>query len=562
MLLLCVLCACPPAIRRPESAQLVLSGTMVAGGWSKRGEPLNEATVSVRDATSGEVLATNTTSSAGGYVITSTVTPKQRVVLLVEATGYAPYVRAITVGPYTELTVSAALVPLDTWDCLDTRCNAPLNDLEWADPPMGASGKAASFDSEPTLFVDLDATRPPILALGFAELGGGTDGSLLLRIPFTAWPQLVDAMPGNGTLEVKAASFDVATAKWTVIGPVPLLSENDLPLPESALLTIQRNEFSGGAVARMPVRNKAFLAVLGASQVLGCARGALKAENQTAQGVTLGYRGFEPVSSDAQGAFCMSAPISMDPQAVRAQYAGLPYTLGTLKRAAMEGACATGGCLELGTVDVLPTAVQLAKMCKFSGKVIDSLGAPVANAEVVAIDETLVGAQVESFCGKSGARCSLTAPSMADGTFTLNAPLLTSMYVGARAVTSATSGESQRSTSQRFESCPNEPLTLKLSRGLTRLEVSATFSGNQLTWDPPRAASHLVVTDAMGLTKWELISASGFTPPITFGTVPADTNALTAAMGTPATGDEMLLELEGVGRDGVTYTGATTATRP
>ncbi|MFT3706424.1 MAG: hypothetical protein QM817_02030 [Archangium sp.] len=557
-----LLCACPPAIRHPESAQLVLSGTLVAGGFAKRGEPLNDATVTVRDATSGDVLATNTTSSAGGYVITTTVSAKQRVLVVAEASGYAPMIRAITAAPYTEFTISAALSPLDAWECLDTRCTAPLVDLDWADPPMGASGRATGFDAELPLLVDVDATRPPILALGYAEAAGGTDGALMLRIPFAAWPSLVDATPGNGTLEVRAASFDVATAKWSMLAPVPLWSEADLPLPESALGALQRSEFSGGAVARLPVKTKAFLAVLGASTPQGCVRGALKAQDKKAAGATLGYRGFEPASTDSLGAFCVSAPVSTEPQlAVRAQYAGLPYSLGSLKRAAAEGTCEST-CTELGTIEVLPEALQLAKMCKFTGKVIDSLGAPVPNAEVVALDETLVGAQVESFCGKSGARCSLTAPSAMDGTFTLNAPLLTSMFVAARATTSSTAGDAQRSTSMRFESCPNEPLTLKLSRGLSRLELTATFTGTQLAWDPPRAASHLVVTDSAGVVKWELLSATGMTSPLTFGVAPAEATVLTAPTGSPASGDQLLVELDGVGRDGVVYVGAGTATRP
>lgn len=556
-----VLSACPPAIRRPESAQLSLSGTIVAGGWARRGEPVPDATVSVRRADTGELLADNTTSSAGGYRLATTVSPGTRIIVVARANGFAPAVNAFTVGPYTELTWGAALSPLETWECTDSSCTAPLVDLDWQSPPSGASGTATAFDGEPPLLVDVDDARPALLALGFATLGG-PGGSLALRVPLTQWTALTDAMPGNGTLEVPAATFDVTTAKWSRLTPVPLVTEAGLPIPESALGALQRLEFSGGATAQFPAQGDVFLAVLGAATASGCVTGALRAEGQAAVGVTLGFKGFEPVASTESGRFCMKAPISAEVAAVRGQYAGLPYSLGSLRRAAIEGTCGAGSCTDLGGVEVLPGALQVSSLCKFSGKVIDSLGAPIESAEVVALDQSLTGAAVDAFCGPSGARCRRTAASGADGTFSLTAPLQSTMFIGARAITTTPGAESERSTSQTFETCPTEPLTLKLSRGTSRLEVTATFGGAELSWSPPRAASHLVVTDAAGLPKWELVSAVGLTPPLTFGTVPPGATAVVSASGSPVSGDEFIVELSGVGRDGITYVGVGTATRP
>lgn len=560
MLALALLSACPPSIRRPESSQLTISGTLVAGGWTTRGDALADATVTLRRADTGAELATNTTSRAGGFRLAATVTANTRVLFIAQASGFAPVVRAFTVGPYTELTLGAAMTPLEPWDCIDTRCDAPFVELAWQGPPAGATGSATSFDAEEALSLDVDEARAPVLALGFATLTGDATGSFALRVPTSAWPKLIDATPGTGVIEVPVSTFDVEQAKWAALPPVPLVTEAGLPIPESALASLQRQEFAAGANALFPVASGRFLAVLGQDPTLGCVTGALKAEGVKAVGVTLGFAGFEPVASDAEGRFCIAAPVGTEVARLFGQYAGLPYSLGSVKRAAAAGTCG-GSCTDVGTLDVIPAALQAGAMCRFSGRVIDTQGQPIENAVVLSLDESLTGASVEAFCGKTGAKCIRTAPSATDGTFSMVAPLQTTMWLGARATTSNAQGDAERTASQFFETCPNEPLTLKLNRGEMRLEVTASASADQLTWDPPRAASRLVVSDVTGITKWELESPLGLLPPITFGQAPSGATVLTAPNGSLGAGDSFVVEISGVGRDGVAYTGTGTATR-
>ncbi len=211
---------------------------------------------------------------------------------------------------------------------------------------------------------------------------------------------------------------------------------------------------------------------------------------------------------------------------------------------------------------MLPDALQLSALCKFSGRVIDVQGNAVAIADVVGFDDSLAGNAVTPFCGKIGTRCSLATPSAADGTFTLNVPLLSSVYFGARASSSTTAGDVQRRGGQRFASCPNEPLTLKLQRGEDLVDVTATFLGSSITWLPPRAAARVTVLDSAGLPKWEVVAAGGLTPPLTFGVTPADATELLAPVGAAATGDSVVVELDGMGRDGVGYLGVGTGARP
>lgn len=557
------LTACPPSLRRPESSQLVLTGTVYAGGFSRRGEPLPEVKLSVRRADTGDELASNTSSSAGGYRIAVTVTQGTRVVLVAQLDQFAPYAKAFTVGPYTELTSSFSLGPVTTLECVDTGCSAPGVDLEWSAPPQGAAGTVASFemDLESPVQVDVDAERPVVLAAAFVQLTGGVTGTLGLRVPLTRWSGLSDATPGNGVLEVAAASFDPALGKWTRLAPVPLYSESGLPIPESALPLLQRAEYAGGAVAQFPFVSDRFLAVLGLRGAEGCVQGTLEAEGKPARGAAVILPGAEPIAADESGAFC--APAATGDALLKAggQYAGLPYSLGSLPRPTTAGRCG-GECRKVGEVSVLADALQLSSLCKFTGKVLDAMGNPVSNAEVVAFDDSVAGNSVSAFCGKLGTRCSLAAPSGADGSFTLNVPLLSSVYFGARASSSTASGDVQRRGGQRFASCPNEPLTLRLLRGEDRLEVTATFLGSSITWLPPRAAARVTVLDGAGLPKWEVVAPGGMTPPLTFGVVPADATQTLAPVSPPASGDSVVIELDGMGRDGVVYLGVGTGLRP
>lgn len=545
-LVLCVaLVSCAPPLRRPESSQVVITGTLFAGGFAQRGEPVPGATVTLRSGSNE--LARGESSTAGGYRLAATLNESSTVTLVVEKTGFAPFIKSLRAGPYTEFAQSASLQPLTTFDCVDTACTASRIDVEWLEPPSGASGEVASFELELENPLQAATSLGAPLALAYVKLQGGNVGTLALRIPATAWSRLGDALPGNGTLEVTTAAFDPKTATWTTLAPAQLFSESGVALPESALPLLQRQEYAGGAVARLPVQASSFIAVLGAIAPTGCLTGVALAEDKPAQGVVLTSTGAEPVATNATGAFCIVAPTGTESHAVRTQYAGLPYALLALPQPTTPGSCG-GTCRDIGTITIAADALRTPKLCKFTGRVIDTQGQPVANAEVVAIDDSVLGNNVTAFCGESGTRCSLAAPSKEDGTFTLNIPLLTSAVVAARVDTMTTTGDSQRSGGLRVIDCPTESLTLRLQRGVDRLDVTASFSGDVVTWSPPRAAARLTVFDSLGVEKWSLAPAEGATPPVTVTTV-------------VAAGDSVLVELDGVGRDGVVYFGSGSATR-
>lgn len=567
---LCALTACPPTIRRPESAQLTLSGTIFVGGLDRRGDPLADATVTLVDPATGSVLASNVTSDTGGYRLATAVTPEQRVVFIVAAEGFAPAARAFTVVPFTELVASLTLEPLSPLDCVEAACVAPLEDAWWLSPPPQASGRLHAHDlrGQGALRVDADEAASSVLALAWFELDAGVGddggavepGELALRIPPSRWGLLTDAVPDSGVLEARLAYFDATTGAWGALDAGLLTSESGLPLPESALGDVQRVEHSAGVVAHAPFVARGYVAVLGAPSALGCIEGTLDAEGAKAQGAMVVVAQREGRVS-ANGGFCVQVEPGAAAVAARAMYAGLLYTLPELPRPSAPGRCGQG-CAQAGAVPIAADALVAAQRCAVTGTVVDSLGAPVPQAQVVMFDDTLSGATFNTFCGKLGTRCSIATSSGDDGRFTLEAPLFTHLLVSAGATITSTAGESQRGGSLVLTECPADPVTLKLDHGLERLDVTASYAGDTISWTPPRAAWRLAVTDAMGAPKWEIISPRGFTPPVTLGQLPAGAEVLTPLSGAAATDDLVTVELSGTGRDGVQYEGAGAATRP
>jgi hypothetical protein len=70
------------------------------------------------------------------------------------------------------------------------------------------------------------------------------------------------------------------------------------------------------------------------------------------------------------------------------------------------------------------------------------------------------------------------------------------------------------------------------------------------------------VLDGSGLPRWELTAPGGLTPPLTYGVVPGGAAQTVAPGGQPTSGDSVVVELDGMGRDGVAYIGVGTALRP
>lgn len=561
--------ACSSDIRRPASAQLSLTGTIYASGLERRGDVIGGATVTLLDVATGQPLATNATSEAGGYRLTTAVTASQRVVLVVQATGFAPAVRAFTVSPYTEVAASLSLQPLRALDCSEQTCAAPGEDVWWEAPPPTASGQAqaSAFDA---VSLEVGDDAPGVLALAWVTLDAGVDedggvpespGEVALRVPLAQWPRLLDATPDSGVLEAPLARLDVRTGRWERLAPGPVTSEAGLPLPESALEAVRRVEHAAGVVVHAPFVAEGYLAVLGQRAAPGCIEGTLEADGEPAEGAVVSVAGRSGANAPG-GAFCVEAATGEAPVQASVDYAGLSYRLPPMARPVGAGRCASGTCVAAGVVAFTADALVSPAVCQVKGTVVDGQGAPVPQAEVVGFDDSVVGATVGTLCGRLRTRCTLAAASGDDGAFALALPFASRLQLAAGASPESEAGQARLWGATEVAECPSAPVTLRLARGLRPLTVEASFTGDVISWEPPRAASMLLVTDAEGLTKWEIQSPVGFTPPVTIGQLPAGAEEVTALTGAPVSEDVALVELLGTGRDGVQYEGVGSATRP
>ena len=549
LLLLITFAACAPGIRRPDSDQVVFTGTLTAGGFDQRGDRLTSATVRLVDATTGDELARNVTSSAGGYRLTLDLAAPRRVVFTASAEGFAPIAQAMTIGPSSEVTLSAALSPATPFECGDQACEAPFVDLRWVTPPMNAAGQAAVFHDELPVRVEVDERHSPLAVLGWVSVTGDHAGRFRLRVPRAAWPTLEDATPGTGRFEVRVARFDVTTARWSLLTPVPLVTEAGLALNEDAALGSA--DFTAGVVADIPAVTDGFYAVLGrADASLGCITSSLVAEGTPAVGASFAFPGFEPVVASGEAAtFCAVGPVATTPAQVTGQYAGLLYSYGSVTSPSSAGACG-GTCQRVPPIELVATAVQTPALCDFTGTLVDADGAPVANAAVVAMDETVPGNAVVAFCGELGTRCRFTAATGPDGSFRLVVPLATRVVLGAR-----TSTGGFRGASDSFRSCPNMPMTMPLSYGERPLELDVAWNGATLTWTPALPAARVTVVDTAGDVTWEVVSARGLVQPVTFGVVPAGATQTVAPRAAPAPGDTAGVQVSGTDRAGITFSG-------
>lgn len=565
------LTACPEGIRRPQSTQLAMTGTVFVGGLERAGDPLPQATVALVDAATGARVATNETSDTGGYRLTANAAEGTRLVFLVTADGYAPAARAFTAVPFMELTVSLSLEPLSALECVEGSCAAELEDAWWREPPVEASGRVHAVDlsTRRPVRVDVDEAPSALLALAFVALdaGAGEDGgapeslgALALRVPVGAWGALEDAVPDSGVLEARLAWFDVDAGAWRALDAGVLTSESGWPLPESALAAVRRVEHSGGVVVQAPFVSHGAVAVLGQPEALGCVEGTLEAAGSPALGALVLSGDREGVAS-AAGGFCVAAVPGAATVEAKALYAGLSYTLPPLPRPTAPGRCG-GGCAQAGTVAFAGDSLATTRLCEVTGRVVDGQGAPLPQAQVVLFDDTVLGTTFNTFCGKLGTRCALAASSGDDGAFTLKAPLASRLLLAAGATVEPDGGEARRDGALVLTDCPTEPVTLKLTHGVQQLEVTATYDGASLSWSPPRAAARLTVTDAQGTPKWDLASPVGFTPPVTLGQLPPGAVELTPLSGAAVSGDQATVELLGTGRDGLQYQGAASVTRP
>lgn len=547
------LCACPAPLRRPASPDVVLTGSISWGGFSRRAEPLGGVAVTLW---SGATPKRATSTADGAWRLSTPASEPAAATLSAWATGFAPHVRSLRVGASTELQLSFALEPLEPLDCVDTACTDRLGALRWDDAPSGVSAGGVLLDEADAPFIPgADA----LLTAAAVELDAGTaplSGQLRLRVPRSTWRSVVDARPGSGAIEVSTGTLTADDRAWQPAREATLTTEAGLPIAEAQLDAVRAGTFAPGVTATVAPIARGLIGVFGAPVERGCVEGTLLIDGAPAAGLTVFPFDGQPAASSATGAVCFEAPRAPEPQPARTQYAGVVYASTTVPSPTEAGTCGSNLCRPLGTLAVRSETVATVAPCPVSVRVIDEAAQPVAGAVVIGMDDGLTQAAFAAICGKMGTRCTLTGATDAMGVTSLVVPVLTGLELSVK----ADSMVGSRRGHARLLTCPRDAVTLTADRGRDVLAIDAAFSQSTISWSPAQPAFQLLVERDGGVV-WSLRSTAGFGPPVTFGQAPPGASVVVAPQGAPTVDDVVKLSFDGVRPSGVVVSGSAGATR-
>lgn len=540
--------ACPE-IRRPASPGVVVAGSTSWGGFDLRAQAVADVTLTL---SSGAATASAVSGASGDFRLELPSQPVGPTILTAWQTGFAPRARTFLAGERTELQLSFALEPLAAMDCVDTGCTTGSGDVRWADAPSGATAAVAllSSDDAPAL-----PSSDTLLAAVAVELDGGAlVGTLQVRLPVSAWPDLVDAQPGTGAIEVPVSAFFPGQQAWQPKGTATLRTEAGSVITEAQLQRIRSGLFSPGVVAAVTPIDRGVLGFFGAPARVGCIEGSVAVDDAVAPGVTVVPFVGTPAASDATGAVCLEVPLGEEPAAARVQYAGVVFTSATIPAATSAGRCG-GGCRALGRLSVRGSSVATVAPCRVSLQVVDDIGQPLPSAVVIGMDDGITQAAFTSICGRMGTRCTLTGATDADGGVSLVVPVLASLRLAAR----TSRGVASRLGRLELPQCPREPVTLRTRMGHDSVELVVSAQGQQVSWTPNRPASRIQVERDGGIV-WSLRSFLGVAGPLTAGQVPAGAEVEVAGDGALRAGDVVIVSVDAVRSSGIVERG-TAATR-
>ncbi len=548
-----LLSACPAPVRKPASADVVISGSASWGGFSRRADPLEGAFVTLW---SSNDASHSTAAKNGDWRVSTPASAVSSVTLTGWAAGTAPLARSLRVGPSTELQLSFALEPLEHLDCIDTVCLDATGGLVWSSAPSGAAADGLLLD--PKLAPALPGANA-LLTSAALELDGGTGltGTVRLRVPKPAWSEVVDVRPGTGAIEVSTGTLGPDDRAWKPGPEAVLEAEAGWALAETDLAAVRAGTFAAGVTARVPPIARGVIGVFGGPVKLGCVEGTIKIDDTPSAGLALLPFEGRPGASTGAGEVCFETAITSEPQSARVQYAGVLYSSVTVPTPTEPGSCGAAGCRPLGTLNVRGESVVSVAPCSLSLKVVDERGAPVPQAVVIGNDDGLTQATFASICGRMGTRCTLTGSTDEGGETKLVVPAQGTLELSARATTMTGARFGRRS----LPGCTKEVVTVTLDKGRDALSVTADFTGSSITWTPAERAFRLSIERDGGVV-WSLHSAQGLVPPITYGMAPPTAVVEVPASGVPSTDDLLQLSLDGVTASGIVVTGSSGAVRP
>ena len=468
---------------RQEQGQQV--GVPVSGANVRAGVDGNADGVLADDET-----VSTATAADGSYQLEMTPVPGKTAVVQFRAEAAVPVVKTLRLFAGANVLLNVNLRDMESLQCTGDRCVGVDDKLKLFGAPANARAAARAFDpaQEPDAVPGGSLDRSGQLlrsaTLACVELTDDTTGQritmlpspaeLCLAVPADTRTVLTDIAPGTGQIEMPLFFFDEAGGAWAPEGQAVLKDGNDAVIPESALGDVRAGTFPGAVQACGSVNHFSWWNVALLSGQPACLSLDLRdAAGAPAVGATAFFAGVtypglsDVLAADANGTVCGAVPRSeaagedLDGNGIageqartriRAQFGGKSFDGGEVVDDVLAGTCPCAA----RTITLTSANELSGRLCTVTGRVLDTTGAPVAGAEIVAIDPLITDEAFIALCGQG--QCSFVAFAGADGSFILTSAVIDQLQVVAISLDPERPGAVERT----FPGCPTGVVDLVL----------------------------------------------------------------------------------------------------
>jgi hypothetical protein len=430
------------------------------------------------------------TAVDGAYQLEMAAVPGKTAVVQFRAQDAVPIIRTLRLLPGANVLLNVNLQDMASLQCTGDRCVGADEKLKLFGAPGNARAAARLFDpaqeSDAAPGGSLDRSGQLLRSAAFAvvEFTDNTTGELIttlpsaaelcLAVPADTRTVLIDVAPGTGQIEMPLFSFDEAGGAWVPEGQAVLKDGDHAVIPENALDAERAGTFPGAVHACGTVNHFSWWNVALPSGQPACLALDLRdASGSPAVGATAFFAGVtysglsDVLAADANGNVCAAVPRSeavgedLDGNGIageqartriRAQFGNKTFDGGEVVDDVQAGTCPCAA-----RTITLSSANELSgRVCTVTGRVLDTSGAPVTGAEVVAFDSSITEETFIALCGQG--QCSFVAFTGADGSFSLTSPVSEQLEVFALSVDPQNPGTDQLA----FPACPTGPIDLVL----------------------------------------------------------------------------------------------------
>lgn len=523
--------------------------------------------------------ASATTDDEGNFTISAPVAVGTRSVVSFEEEGYATQLKAIDINnlsPVTGVDVTLSQMRTlnetgDGWQ--DSGNSVRVSDIDIASGTARAFNPATESDRFPGEFADDQGNM--LLSGVFAAfdlrdsqgravraVSASNPATVRMKIPRDTWGVLKDLDTSTvNVIDVPMYYFDEETGEWVREGSGYLEDGegNTITAAQLATITSTPATFTGTVYAVSEATHFSYWNVDYPVDTHACVSGTITdADGAPVAGASVSIAGLSYTGNsataitDASGHFCAdvmrneAAGEDLDGDGMTGETQAFSlmvrsgsklYQLAEFQLTSGQGSC-PDGCMTQD-FQLLPTNEVAVNCCTVTGKVYDPDGLPLEGASVFAFDETIESGYMNSLCTDPAG---FLDQSLADGSFEVSAEMGSALKLYAYYADISGDIDYYYWGQRTLASCPTtEPaITTELLYCVAQLTVSV--SGQQISWTPDVTVNTLYVTDLIqNNLKWVVYSETGFSSPVTFGTLPAGATEQTAASGSLAATDMVLV---------------------